>query len=181
MKKIKTNKLLLGMTLLALVAMPVVGSDNFGATDSGFYRASETSLDIFGSGSVGQRYLNNTSGFKANRDVQLGVGVGLNHFFTRHFGLGIEAYSEDTQHRFVDNASISFIGRLPINDSGFAPYVFGGGGQQYDPARLWFVHLGGGVEYRFTDKIGLFTDVRYVFTDGAKDQGLGRLGVRFIF
>jgi hypothetical protein len=73
------------------------------------------------------------------------------------------------------------IARFPIGESGFAPYVFGGGGRQFDPIELWFGQVGGGLEFRFTPNVGLFTDVRYVLTDGAEDHGLARLGVRLVF
>jgi hypothetical protein len=60
-------------------------------------------------------------------DGRLGAGVGLNHFFTRYFGIGGDAYTENTGHRFVDNASGKFIGRFPIESIHLAPYVYGGG------------------------------------------------------
>ena len=35
--------------------------------------------------------------------------------------------------------------------------------------------------FRFTPNIGAFLDARYVFTDGTKNYGLGRAGLRFAF
>lgn len=181
MIKIKSNQILIGVSLLLLAATPAFSANQMTSYHGEKYRMSETSLDIFGTGSIRQETINNLNGFRHRDDVELGAGVGLNHFFTRNFGLGAEAYAEDTERHFVDKASVSLIARFPIGESGFAPYVFGGGGRQFDPIELSFGQLGGGMEYRFTPKMGLFTDVRYVLTEGAKDHGLARLGVRFVF
>ena len=80
-----------------------------------------------------------------------------------------------------DSASGSLIGRFPLGRSGFAPYAYGGGGRQFDLTELWFAHAGAGMEYRFTPRLGTFIDARYVFTDGTKNYGLGRVGLRLSF
>jgi hypothetical protein len=181
MKKIKPNQILIGVTILTLAVMPVFGSDDSGTDNTGIYRASETSLDVFGTGSIKQETINHSSGFRYREDVELGAGVGLNHFFTRNFGLGAEAYAEDTERHFVDKASANLIARFPLGESGFAPYGYLGGGRQFDPIELSFGQVGGGLEFRFNAKWGTFADARYVLTDGAKDHGLVRLGVRLVF
>ena len=186
MKKIKPNQILIGVTILTLAVMPAFGSDDSGSTNTvsantGIYRAMETSLDIFGTGSIRQETVNHLSGIHYREDVEFGAGVGLNHFFTRNFGLGVEAYSEDTHDSFVDKASANLIIRFPIGESGFAPYALIGGGYQFDPIELWFGQVGGGLEFRFTPNWGTFTDARYVITDGAEDHGLVRLGLRLNF
>jgi hypothetical protein len=180
MKQLMKLGILIGVNILLLAAQPAF-SAHWTDKDGEKYRANETSLDLFGSGSVGQETLNRISDERLRHDLRLGAGAGLNHFFTRHFGLGVEAYSENTGHSFVDDASISLIGRLPLGNSGFAPYVYGGAGHQFDPIELNHLHAGGGLEYRFTPKVGLFVDARYVFTDETKDYGLGRVGLRFTF
>ena len=81
----------------------------------------------------------------------------------------------------MDNASLSLIGRLPLGRSGFAPYIYGGGGHQFDPIELNYLHAGGGLEYRFTRRLGLFVDARYVFTDETPNYGQGRVGLRIGF
>ena len=40
---------------------------------------------------------------------------------------------------------------------------------------------GGGLDFRFSKKLGLFVDARYVFTDETQNFGVGRLGLRFGF
>ena len=112
---------------------------------------------------------------------ELGGGLGLNYFFTRNLGVGAEAYSENTTGTFIDNASGNLILRLPLGQCGFAPYIFGGGGHQFDAAKLWFGQGGAGLEYRFTPHIGMFLDARMVWPNETKYYGVARLGVRFAF
>ena len=177
MNKIIKLGVLVAGTVFILAAKPALGAHD----ENEKYRAKETTLDLFGTGSVGQETIDRVTDERVRHDLRIGAGVGLNYFITRNLGLGGEAYSENTGHSFVDNASVSLIGRFPLGHSGFAPYVYGGGGRQFDPALLNFLHAGGGVEYRFTRQLGLFVDARYVFTDETENHGVGRVGVRFAF
>ena len=161
-----------------LAASSVFGGEQ---DQSDKYRAHELSLDAFGTGSIGQQTIDNLTGARIRHDIRLGAGVGLNYFLTRNIGFGAEAYSENPHHNFVDSTSASMILRLPLGQSGFAPYALAGAGRQFDPTKRWFGHLGTGLEYRFTPKIGIFTDVRYVLVDGGNNYGLGRAGLRFSF
>lgn len=182
MKKIKPNQTLIGVTLLVLATLPAFAMDRTTTVDQGGkYRATETSVDFFGTGSISQETVNRLSGFGYREDVELGAGVGLNHFFTRNLGVGAEAYSENTKRHFIDNASANLIARFPIGESGLAPYVYLGGGRQFDPIELSFGQVGAGLEYRFTREVGIFADGRFVITDGAKDHGLARVGLRLVF
>lgn len=145
------------------------------------YREQELSLDLFGSAAIGQSTFDHLSRSRISHDSRLGVGAGLNYFFTRNLGAGIEAGTESTGHYLVDRVSASFIARFPLGDSGFAPYALVGGGRQFDPTELWFAHGGGGIEYRFTPNVGIFTDARFVLTERTSNYGLFRLGMRFAF
>src|SRR5882724_895306 len=91
-----------------------------------FYRANEFSIDAFASGSLGKQYIDDISGDTLRHHGRLGAGLGGNYFITRYLGLGGDVYSENTTGRFIDSASGNLIGRLPIGDTGLAPYVFGG-------------------------------------------------------
>jgi hypothetical protein len=97
----------------------------------------------------------------------------------------------------------NFILRYPICQWNLAPYLLIGGGAQYGNvpninagtlpngqtvryrmAGQGFGHVGGGLEYRVTQNIGLFTDLRYLFSgvDGlANNQMQWRYGLRFAF
>ena len=146
-----------------------------------YYRANELSVDIFGTASIGRYTLEHWSGPRVRQNTEGGVGTGLNYFITRNIGIGADAYSENTSGAFIDSASASLILRLPLGQSGFAPYAFGGGGRQFDLGRVWFGQAGVGVEYRFTPHVGAFLDVRGVVPDETKYYGVARLGLRFAF
>lgn len=145
------------------------------------FRAGEFSFDGFGTVSIGQETINHLTSRRVRHDGRLGAGLGVNYFATRQFGFGLDAYSENTGHSVVDSASANFLYRFPFEQIGLAPYVFGGGGRQFDPTELWFAQAGGGLEFRFHRHWGIFGDARYVFTDGARNYGLGRFGVRAAF
>ena len=100
--------------------------------DFSLYRAQELSIDLFGSGSINQQTINHISGDRVTDNGRFGAGAGLNCFFCRHIGIGADAYFENTDHRFIDSTSGNLIGRLPIGDTGIAPYIFAGGGYQFD-------------------------------------------------
>ena len=145
------------------------------------YQCNEVSLDAFGMGSVGNYTLAHPSNDRIRNDSQGGAGVGLNYFVTRFLGIGAEAYSQNTTGVFIDNASGNLLLRLPLGESGFAPYILGGGGHQFDAAKLWFGQGGAGMEYRFCHNIGLFVDARCVWPNETKYYGVGRVGLRFAF
>lgn len=147
-----------------------------------FYRAQELSIDAFGCGSINQQTINNISGKLVRQNGRLGAGGGLNYFFCRYIGVGGDAYSENTgAHDFIYSASGNLIGRLPIGDTGIAPYIFGGAGHQFDEVEQTFGQAGAGIEFRFAQHIGFFIDARYVFADKTENYGVGRAGLRLSF
>jgi hypothetical protein len=119
-----------------------------------------------------------------------GGGLGVNYFFTKYFGVGVEESllgreGIDGEGNYAEWATIgNFIARYPICSINLAPYGLVGGGAAYGGNRPGhgFGHVGGGLEYRVTDNIGLFSDARYVYsTENPKNAVLGRAGVRFAF
>jgi hypothetical protein len=171
------NGMLIGGTILLLAATSALAEEDPGD----LYRSNEISVDAFGSASLGKYSIEHISGSRVRHDTRLGAGLGLNYFFTRNIGLSADAYSEDTTGAFVDSLSASLNVRFPLGKSGFAPYVFGGGGYQFDLAEVWFVQAGAGMEYRFTPNVGAFLDARWVLPDETKYYGVARLGLRFAF
>lgn len=145
------------------------------------FRANEFALDVFGSVSVGQDVIDHISSDRVEDNGRLGLGLGGNYFATRHLGIGVDAYSENAAHSFVDNTSANVIIRIPIESVRLAPYIYGGGGRQFDPSTRWFGQIGGGLEFRITPEFGIFTDARYVIPDEANEIGLARVGARFKF
>ena len=150
-------------------------------TDKQKYTGNEVSLDLFGSYLAGQRKIEDI--FKTNiRHGFWGGGVGLNYFFLRNLGIGADMnIPDDNFGNFINNVNGSLIARLPVGNSGFAPYIFGGGGRQTDPTWQWTGHAGVGFEFRFNRVTGIFTDARYVWVDKTSDEIEFRAGMRFAF
>lgn len=153
----------------------------------------ELQLDTFGA------YVDGNSPNHAGpiRDHAWGGGIGVNYFFARYFGLGVDGYwvaaksnlaagaSEDTTT--FHNGSGSFIVRYPIDSLCLAPYAFIGGGVHVDGDQFASGHAGVGVEYRVVpNKIGIFSDARWNYFGtryGHDDQNnfLVKAGFRVIF
>jgi hypothetical protein len=181
---IMKNSMIIGGTILMLAATSVLGQDNANNNQSlqgDLYRAYELSVDGFGTASAGKYTINHPSNARVRHDVRLGAGAGMNYFFTRNIGIGAEAYSENTTGTFIDSASANLTLRLPLGQSGFAPYAFGGGGRHFDALKEWFAQAGGGIEYRFNPHVGIFIDARAVLPNEARYYGVARLGMRFAF
>ena len=158
-----------------------MSNGNLPDSDSNLYRAQEFSVDLFGVGTIDQHTIDHFSGNRVKHNGVLGGGAGINYFFTRYVGIGGDAYVEHPDHHYIETPSANLILRLPIMDTGLAPYVFGGGGYQFDEAGQDFAQGGGGVEFRFEKDIGLFVDGRYVFTDKTENYAAVRAGIRLSF
>jgi hypothetical protein len=144
------------------------------------YTPNELSLDFFGSYLAGEKGLENLFDHNIRHGVW-GGGVGVNYFFTREVGIGGDIVIPDDGGNFINNADGSLILRLPIANSGLAPYIYGGGGRQTDPVWQWTAHGGAGVEYRFNPVTGVFADARYIWVKKTSDEIMFRAGVRFEF
>ena len=162
-------------------ASSVSGTETASYDRGELFRANELSVDAFGSGSLGKYSIDHLTGSRVRHDTQLGGGLGINYFFTRYIGIGADAYSENTTGSVVDSASANLILRLPLCKTGFAPYVFGGGGFHFDQIRTQFAQAGVGMEYRFNPHIGVFIDARGVLPNETRYYGVARLGMRFAF
>jgi len=112
-----------------------------------------------------------------------GGGFGLNFFFFRYFGIGYEASWFDSGGvAFHLPTGGNFFLRYPICSWNLAPYIMAGGGAAWDGDVHGYGNVGGGLEYRFTDHIGIFVDGRYFY--GNEDFGNVanvRAGMRFAF
>lgn len=119
-------------------------------------------------------------------DHAWGGGVGLNYYFLRYLGFGVEGDWLDggeTIHLVDGNVFLRYPITFNIGEKqrGLAPYLFGGYGTKFDGVKWGVAHAGAGVEFRICPGFAIFVDGRYVFghTDG--DAGLFRSGVRFVF
>lgn len=138
------------------------------------FRDQELQLDAFAAGAF---YNQGRPGW--------GGGLGVNYFFTKFIGLGVE---QDVLGHQGDSAEWVTAGNLflryPICSMNLAPYALIGGGAAYGEGRRGhgFGTVGGGLEYRVTDNIGLFSDARWVYSSEEPKSGiLGRAGLRFAF
>lgn len=137
------------------------------------FRDMEIQIDSFYSGFVG-------SGGSELRTGS-GGGFGVNFFFARYFGIGYEATWYDNggtaEHMPLNG---NFFIRYPICSINLAPYVMVGGGAGFDGTTIGYGNVGGGLEYRFTNNIGIFADGRY-FYGGSGNVANLRGGLRFSF
>jgi hypothetical protein len=179
-KHMKRGMLLVG-TILMLASGPAFAADGANRNDGELYRANELSMDLFGTASLGKYTIDHLSGSRVRHNSRLGAGIGMTYFVTRNIGFGGDVYSESTKHSLIDNAEANVYFRFPLGESGFAPYLIGGGGYQFDTAHAWFAQGGAGIEFRFTPQVGIFTDARLVVPEKTKYYGVARLGMRFAF
>ena len=175
------------------------------------FRDNEFQIDAFGLGYFNQGgnnfnyYGNNIDGISGR--PAWGGGLGINYFFSRYIGIGLEQdlYGRNSKGNGAQANDFGYtrwatIGNLflryPICSWNLAPYLMVGGVANYgnvgggyvnSPNRIagqGFGHVGGGLEDRFTENIGVFSDARYLFsgvTGLNNNQLLWRYGLRFAF
>jgi hypothetical protein len=137
------------------------------------FPAHQLSLEAFGTYAT-----RNREGSSGNDG---GGGLGLTYFFTRYIGIGADSYIEEWKWPYRVNGSA--ILRLPLPDkfSHLAVYGFGGGGRQFKDIPQFTWHGGGGMEYKFCRRVGIFADAREVFPDKTPNYTLVRGGMSFGF
>jgi hypothetical protein len=165
--------------ILTLTSSVMAGTDfksnkEVVATDCRFGN-NEFQVDLFGTG-----------GFYNQGEPSWGGGVGVNYFFFKYIGLGVEqslaAREDNTEWGTFGNLFL----RYPICSWNLAPYAIAGLGAIYGSNNN--AHLagtvGGGLEYRFTDNIGIFADARWLYNATNLNEGgavLARTGIKFAF
>ncbi len=119
-----------------------------------------------------------------------GGGLGLNYFFMRYVGIGVEqdVFGRSEETYGGGGTRWSTLGNLflryPICSWNMAPYLMVGGGAVYGNGGtgVGVGHVGGGLEYRLTDNIGLFVDSRWLYSGQEPKNGcFSRAGLRFAF
>lgn len=107
-----------------------------------------------------------------------GGGIGLNAFFTKKVGIGLEANSQTPNAgKFLDEVNAKAILRLPI--AILAPNVFGGGGWSFERDNP-DLFGGGGVSLKVWKNTSAFGDARYVYVpESDKGYPMVRLGLGF--
>jgi hypothetical protein len=162
-------------------AMPRAGEDTDRDDVKKLFQDMEFSIDAFGTLALGRYTIDHISEQRIYHNSQLGLGAGGTLFFCRYVGIGGEAYSANTTGSFVDSTSGSIFLRYPIEKAHLSPYIFGGGGYDFEGIKQGFGQAGVGLEIRIIRYVGVFADARYVFASESKDYGVGRAGIRVTF
>ena len=148
---------------------------------SPLYTENELSVDAFGSYLAPERKFSHLFQTNIRNTGSWGGGVGVNYFFLRNVGIGGDIDIPNNGGNFVDLIDGSLILRFPIDPTGLAPYIFGGGGRQTDPEWQWEEFGGVGLEFRLNPVTGVFADARYIWAQKTSDSLLLRAGLRFVF
>ena len=169
--KIKRLLFIIGAGLVAGASAMAQNANLYSThVNTDLYTAREASFDAFGF--YGSRN-------KDGKADAWGMGVGLNYFFSKYFGLGADTYMDAFHYPYLLNGQGIF--RFPIEQTGLAPYAFGGGGRQWQHSPQWLADVGVGIEYRVQPHVGAFFDAREVFADKTRDYAVLRFGFRYSF
>jgi hypothetical protein len=169
-----------------------------------YFRSNEFSLGLFGS--YGASFDNNTRSIGTHT---WGGGVDGQYFPLQYLGFAVEGdlFNEIPGDFFGSTVTGNVILRYPLDlkfpGLHLAPYAFGGVGGLFNENNTFtrvatfgnqhrlnrrdsddevMGDAGVGLEYRFTPHIGLFSDARYNFVDGPKNNFmLTRFGIRYAF
>jgi hypothetical protein len=182
-----------GLIASGFAGTPIVSKEYKAPEPIVCFSEHEWQVDLFGQYSVGEGP--HQAGIF--RDHGWGGGIGINYFFTRNIGLGVDAawlaakeapyVAGDTERTALHNFSGSLICRFPIDHLCLAPYLYAGGGYHVDGEDWASAHGGVGVEYRIQpQKLGLFMDGRWTYLGDRFGHGdlnffSTRLGVRIVF
>jgi hypothetical protein len=112
-------------------------------------------------------------------NARAGAGLGANFFFANNLGVGVEALTENTAHRFIDYAQGNILWRLVSSRA--ALNLSAGAGYDTEHKEI-YASMGGGPEYAITEYLHGFFDARAVKPiEGGDISGLFRLGLRLQF
>jgi hypothetical protein len=173
------KKYILSFVGVLALALPAVAGTDYKVSkevvvDNCKFRDSELQVDLFG---LGAFYKQGRPGW--------GGGIGVNYFFARYFGIGVE---QDLFGR-NDNGSKGYTEwgtfgnaflRYPICSWNLAPYAIVGGGVIYGKKTVGGGSVGGGLEYRVTDNVALFGDARWLYTED-NSAVMARTGIKLAF
>jgi hypothetical protein len=154
---------------------------------SSYYRANEWSLGAFGTydASFGNR--------RAIGDHAWGGGLALDYFPWLYIGFGLEGSLVNTipkdrvAHQVDGNLILRYPLDLMIPNFHLAPYGYAGVGGLFehisgDRHGRVLGNFGGGLEYRFTPHIGIFSEAGYELVDDAKNNFMQvNFGLKYAF
>jgi hypothetical protein len=137
------------------------------------FNANTANVSVFAAGLIADEN-------SADLDDAIGGGIAASFFFTENFGVegSYSLFNTDSQ---VHQLSGSLVLRFPIKSICLAPYVLAGGSFHTNGVNQGTIHAGGGLDYRFSNCVGLFADAQYNWADETSDYTTVRTGVRFGF
>jgi hypothetical protein len=153
---------------------------------SAVFRDQEFFFDVYGS------YLDRTSNQDSascacsddnSKRHGFGGGLAAGEFFNPYLGARVDVNFSSVHDAKMDVAA-DFLFRVPIKDTQLSAYALVGGGVEVVNGSHSLIHLGGGLEYRITPTIGIFTEATYgwVFFPDERDENLTiKLGVRYAY
>lgn len=202
------SKILTLLTVSILGASAFAGETYVAASSKNEVRQ-ETAISLYGPewtfDIFGTYAFTSSSHERILGDHAFGGGIAFNRFFTTNLGFGIEGQAIRTQNNgkdVVGSTALNFFYRMPLGESGWAPYLYTGAGVLFNTENdfdditddlsdedldgsddaLFEGHFGAGVEYRITRNFGLFTDGRWTVVEGPRNNFPSvRAGVRFAF
>jgi hypothetical protein len=149
------------------------------------YSANEFSMDLFATYAHSEGEFNDLLTTDITHGEAWGAGAGLTYFFTREIGVGgdfsiADFPGTDWEVNFF-TGNVFF--RLPLGNSGLAPYIFGGGGRGVYPVWQWLYGGGVGLEFRMNPHVGIFTDGRFLWSEKSTslNELVLRAGLRLVF
>jgi hypothetical protein len=140
------------------------------------FAETELQLDIYGAyaGTYGDAHEDGWGG-----------GVGINYYFTRNWGVGVDGTVTDGEGQELWHVLGHVLLRFPIETDGglcLAPYIKAGGGYQVNGSGDWAYGAGAGIEFRLSQRVGIFGEGGYYWSaDDENDFAQAKAGVRFIF
>jgi hypothetical protein len=113
------------------------------------------------------------------RHGNFGADAGLDFWVCKYLGVGVDSWGTG-KGTILHDIDGNLMLRMPVADSGFAPYIMGGAGSYFGPDNMIY-DAGAGVQFKFNRHIGVFADWRYLFTDKAENSSLARVGLTYGF
>lgn len=171
-KYIKTVVIMLALTGSVIAGSDFKSNKNVVVEDCRFDDY-ELQLDLFGSGA-----------FYQEGEPAWGGGVGVNYFFMKYIGLGVEQTLVGREDVAEWGTFGNLFLRYPICSWNMAPYAVAGLGALYGQTEgVLAGTVGGGIEYRFTKNIGIFADARWLYNSSKSENGavIARTGIKFAF
>jgi hypothetical protein len=153
------------IVVLAIAGLAIVTSER--TVNAELFGDRETSLTVFG-------------GWIDKDDTKVAPGIGFTHFPSRQWGWGVMTHWENYDGSLFDNVSGEGYFRFPLRGLSLAPYAVGAVGYSFETDEF-FEAVGGGLEWRFDRKWGIFGDARWQFNNDTDDGIAFRVGVRMLF